>query len=772
MPVQTEQQRQNTFTAAGQQPAAQPAPAPAATPAPATPAPQATPATSPIQNPVPATSLTPTTAPTLPQPTAPTVQANYFGGVANDVQSTQNALQTAYQQQSDQISSQLDTLKTQQQNELNAEQQLEQPFNATLEQTQEQQFGVNSNYQKNQALADELNSIVNEATTQLGSGSTRFASNATIKASQSNTISALTARAGLIQSAMSAYNGQISAAYTQIDRAVAAINADNTDQLNYYQTLLSLNSSDQLTLTDEQKTNVANQISTLQKQAADAQTTADNIKQAMLDPTTAQAYAQAGVTLTDTPEQINQKLSDYGYSQELATQSSQMAQKGFSPVLPGQSAPAGTQVVTLEDSRGNTKQYYDSSGHYISAYNPATGTSDALNTITGQFLNQGNAVSTGGTTTAQANGGVLAGYDLGNYATNPTNVQQVTNIYNSIPDSSAAGLSQYIQNNAPGSPITGQMIIDAANKEGVDPKLMAAILNNESAFGTLGAGANTFNPGNVGNTDNGTTVNMGSWQAGLDALAQNLAGRQIDTAGLSQQYNVAFNDVQAAAFSKLPEGVKRGVAGLLNGTTPITTWSTRASTSGQSQAQMIAYAQSVDPTFDATAAKAGQTFETAASTQQFIANANTADNTVQKIIDLSNKVNRSNLTLLNNGELAFKHATSDQNAANMLTTYNLLSDELGKVLGSGQGSDFAIQLGQKLIDPTLSQSALQGQANLVSNRIANKLYEYKQQFNQGTLGTAASATTSTTKSGTPFDIAGARAAGYSDAEIQAYLAAN
>jgi hypothetical protein len=350
----------------------------------------------PLQSPTPSTSLNATPSLNLPQPTAPPVQQSYFGSVATDVQNTQASLQAAYDKQSASLQSQLDTLKTQQQTELDAEKQLSQPFNAQLEQTQEQQLHVNDNFEANQNLANELNSIVNQANTQLSNGSNRFASQATIQASQSSTISSLTARAGLIQAAMSAYSGQISAAYTQIDRSVAAINADNTDQLNYYNTLLTLNNQDQLSLTDQQKTNVQNQITTLQQQAQDAQTTADNIKQAMLNPSTAQAYAQAGVTLTDTPQQINQKLGDYAYSKELSDQNKSMATNGFTAVIPGQAAPAGAQLISLTDSKGKTQQYYSTSPK-TQVVNLGNGSSRLINSDTGQVIASYGSGGGGGT---------------------------------------------------------------------------------------------------------------------------------------------------------------------------------------------------------------------------------------------------------------------------------------------------------------------------------------------------------------------------------------
>ena len=85
---------------------------------------------------------------------------------------------------------------------------------------------------------------------------------------------------------------------------------------------------------------------------------AENIKKAMTDPDTAQAYAQSGVTLNDSPAVINQKLATYAYTKELQDTSNAKAEQGYTYLSPGQSAPSGSQVVTTTDSKGNTKQWY------------------------------------------------------------------------------------------------------------------------------------------------------------------------------------------------------------------------------------------------------------------------------------------------------------------------------------------------------------------------------------------------------------------------------
>jgi hypothetical protein len=71
------------------------------------------------------------------------------------------------------------------------------------------------------------------------------------------------------------------------------------------------------------------------------------------------------------------------------------------------------------------------------------------------------------------------------------------------------------------------MILEAANKYNVDPRLMVAMLQNESAFGTLGAAVRTHNPANVGNEDGGKLTDFKTWPAGVQALARELSARKV-----------------------------------------------------------------------------------------------------------------------------------------------------------------------------------------------------------------------------------------------------
>lgn len=121
----------------------------------------------------------------------------------------------------------------------------------------------------------------------------------------------------------------------------------------------------------------------------------------------------------------------------------------------------------------------------------------------------------------------LAYYDITSYATDPLHEQKIADILNYMgPMNSPADVDYYLNNQIVGCPLTGTMIFNAAQEYNVDCRLMMAIMELDSHFGTAGIAVTTFNPGNVGNTGTATRT-YSSWQAGVEAVAQWLDNHRI-----------------------------------------------------------------------------------------------------------------------------------------------------------------------------------------------------------------------------------------------------
>lgn len=119
-------------------------------------------------------------------------------------------------------------------------------------------------------------------------------------------------------------------------------------------------------------------------------------------------------------------------------------------------------------------------------------------------------------------------YDITSYATKPTHEATITAIFRAMPDiSTAEKADAYIRARRPKSPVTGKMVVEAAAKRKVDAKMVMALIQNDSSFGTAGLGARTNNPGNIANRDDGHTFTYPSWAAGVDGVARWLMKHKI-----------------------------------------------------------------------------------------------------------------------------------------------------------------------------------------------------------------------------------------------------
>ena len=190
-----------------------------------------------------------------------------------------------------------------------------------------------------------------------------------------------------------------------------------------------------------------------------------------------------------------------------------------------------------------------------------------FNTLTGQYeqLNGGSTPGTGGGPLVSSNpnpAAVVNGYDLTSYASGnkvggpASQAANVTNVYNKLPNiTDSQSASAAIQSIKPGSPITGDMVMQAAHATGVDPKILISVMQAETQLGTDNSkGSQQFNYGNVGNTDSlmasGGSKGFSGPLDGVMAVAQNLAKRQIGGTGSTpavKPYN-ASDPTDAAAM--------------------------------------------------------------------------------------------------------------------------------------------------------------------------------------------------------------------------------
>lgn len=124
--------------------------------------------------------------------------------------------------------------------------------------------------------------------------------------------------------------------------------------------------------------------------------------------------------------------------------------------------------------------------------------------------------------------GILLEYDISSYATDPLHEEKIADILGYIGEMNMPqAIDDYIDSEAISSPITGVMVYNSAQKYNVDTRLMMALMELDSRFGTVGIAISTKNPGNIGNNDEGETRTYSSWEDGVDAVANWLNNHRV-----------------------------------------------------------------------------------------------------------------------------------------------------------------------------------------------------------------------------------------------------
>ena len=312
-----------------------------------------------------------TTTPTIPDITADTIA--YTQGLATQVQQSRTQLENIYQKQIDDLQTKqatsqakIDELTSKEQTLLTGDiQTLLQPYREALEKSERERLKIEENYFANQDAIAELNDLLTQGQADIeaaqavtGLSSIRTPRIAKIKED-------IAARAGIIQAVMAARNNQIGIATNLIDRTANAIASDRNNQLKYYESLFNFYKTQRteegtklLNLTNEEQDYINAQINLIQNDLTNAQATYNYVKQMMLDPKTADMLQRANINLNDTILQIQQKLSNYTYSQEVIDKNNKMESDGYDFITEAQAmTKPANEVAVMTDSRGK-KQYW------------------------------------------------------------------------------------------------------------------------------------------------------------------------------------------------------------------------------------------------------------------------------------------------------------------------------------------------------------------------------------------------------------------------------
>jgi hypothetical protein len=154
-----------------------------------------------------------------------------------------------------------------------------------------------------------------------------------------------------------------------------------------------------------------------------------------------------------------------------------------------------------------------------------------------------------------SNPGIVAGYNISKYATDPQHEVNVASVYNNNLFNNKNELQNIISDKFPKSKITADIIYNTANKYRVDPKMVYSMMVADSSLGTVGLGATNFNPGNIAQYDNlGSNPTKGykNWQEGVDAVGDWLSKNKAKSI-----YNGEFGTTLKSAVTGEPATLQK-----------------------------------------------------------------------------------------------------------------------------------------------------------------------------------------------------------------------
>jgi hypothetical protein len=177
---------------------------------------------------------------------------------------------------------------------------------------------------------------------------------------------------------------------------------------------------------------------------------------------------------------------------------------------------------------------------------------------------------------------VLGNYDITPYATDPLHEEKIMNILSNMGVmDTVEKIDEYINGRYISSPVTGAMVMSAANAYNVDIRLLMAMMQQDSSFGTAGLAVRTLNPGNVGNDDDGNIRTYGSWQEGVTAVAEWLNRHRItneDSEETTPIIPIFDEEITPIATSTTTTATTTPIVPITGDITPITTSTTTTST--------------------------------------------------------------------------------------------------------------------------------------------------------------------------------------------------
>ena len=299
-----------------------------------------------------ATTLQSGGTPTLPEPTAQTEQGAFQLGIAEqatkartDLESTLKTERDAAMKRQTDLNKKMQSLIKDSDPEKRATYQQEQRIvQNQIDASETASASLEEDFNKRRKTVNELDTLLtqgNQLITQAqGAPISQYRSRGVTEAVQN-----VQARAGVLQAVVSGLDGNINAAHSIINNASNAVASVWQDQLSYNEAYVDLVNNGELAKNKIEDDYAQSQITLSKTKLNQLEETKSYIESLMIDPESAQFIADAGISLNDSVDEINAKMSAQTKKVERADTINELKLDGYEYIpFPGDRED----VVTLE----------------------------------------------------------------------------------------------------------------------------------------------------------------------------------------------------------------------------------------------------------------------------------------------------------------------------------------------------------------------------------------------------------------------------------------
>lgn len=265
------------------------------------------------------------TSANMPEPTADAEAETFQAGLQADVSNARTNLEKTIKEQRDaalkrqeELNTKLESLMKESDPENRATfEQEERIIQNQLDAAETASETIEEDFKKRRATVSELDRLLTEGNQLIAQKKNQPVALSVLNKSVNRTIQDVQARAGVLDSVLAGLDGNIAQAHNIINTAQGTVRAYWQDQQNYNQAYLSLVESGQLAKNKIENDYAQSQITLAENKLNTLEETSNYIKELMIDPQSAQFIADAGVTLNDSVEEINLKMSEQSRKMEI-----------------------------------------------------------------------------------------------------------------------------------------------------------------------------------------------------------------------------------------------------------------------------------------------------------------------------------------------------------------------------------------------------------------------------------------------------------------------